>query len=139
MNTADRSIALVDSALRRRFYFFPFLPTVPPLEGVLASWLESRGLDPEPAELLKALNAALQEAQPGDEFAIGPSYFMTRDGAPDLERVWEYAIQPLLEERFYGMRTAEEIRKDFGLAAIRRRLAPEATEPTTTGEEPPPA
>jgi 5-methylcytosine-specific restriction enzyme B len=133
MNTADRSIALVDSALRRRFYFVPFLPGDPPIRDVLVGWLNSKGYDDEPARLLEELNAALADrGASGDEFAIGPSYFITKDGEPDVERVWSHAIMPLLEERFYGGLTREQIESEFGLRAIRARLEREAEpEPET--------
>lgn len=118
MNTADRSIALVDAALRRRFYFVPFMPREAPISGVLAEWLEANGHDGEPADLLKALNDRIAN----DEIAIGPSYFMTGDGSyPNLERVWRHAIMPLLEEHYYG--TGRDVRGEFGLQNLRKSLA----------------
>ncbi len=137
MNTSDRSIALVDSALRRRFYFYPFLPLESPVRDVLGAWLEENGYEDEPARLLDTLNVALHEALPNDDFAFGPSYFMPRDGPPDLERVWRYAIHPLLEERFYGARQSAELEHDFGLAAMRARLlkADVVTEAPEEGDE----
>jgi MoxR-like ATPase len=99
MNTADRSIALVDAALRRRFAFVEFSATKPPVSDLLAKWLDRHDLDPEPALILRRLNEAIAE----DEFAIGPSYFLNTKGTePDLERIWRHEIVPLLEEHFYG-------------------------------------
>jgi 5-methylcytosine-specific restriction protein B len=117
MNTADRSIALVDSALRRRFYFMGLIPTREPIDRVLVDWLAAKQLPPEPAALLAELNTAIDD----EDFSIGPSYFMSKDGAPDLERVWAHAIMPLLEERYYG--TGRNLHEEFGLAAIRKRVA----------------
>jgi 5-methylcytosine-specific restriction protein B len=128
MNTADRSIALVDSALRRRFGFFEFDPTEEPVGGVLGRWLSGNDLDPEPAALLRALNQAIDDS----EFSIGPSYFMTRDGRePELESVWRHAIIPLLEERYYGSR--RDVRGEFGLEALRRSTSEQADIPAEDG------
>ena len=134
MNTADRSIALVDSALRRRFYFVGFVPTKDPIDNVLPRWLEANGLDPEPAVLLEALNEAIDD----EDFSIGASYLMTSDGStPKLEQVWEHAIQPILEEHFYGSR--RDIAAEFGIEALRRRVAEEADAMTSEGNADEPA
>jgi 5-methylcytosine-specific restriction protein B len=118
MNTADRSIALVDSALRRRFYFMGLIPTREPVDRVLVAWLEAHRLSPEPAVLLSELNRTIDD----EDFSIGPSYFMTKEGtAPDLERIWAHAVMPLLEEHYYG--TGRDLEAEFGLASIRKRVA----------------
>lgn len=121
MNTADRSIALIDTALRRRFFFVGLLPTREPIRQLLPAWLAEHGLPPEAGELLDRLNREIDD----EEFAMGPSYFMTADGRPpDLERIWSHSIMPLLEERYYG--TGRDLEQSFGLAALRKRIAAEA-------------
>jgi 5-methylcytosine-specific restriction enzyme B len=116
MNTADRSIALVDSALRRRFLFEELSPMRPPVDAVLEKWLAAHDHDPDAAVLLRELNATIDD----EDFSIGPSYFITSDGSlPKLERIWANSIMPLLQERYYG--TGEDLQR-FGLAALRKRL-----------------
>jgi 5-methylcytosine-specific restriction protein B len=85
MNSTDKSIALIDIALRRRF---AFLKLEPNLE--LIKWEKAR-------ELLKKLNESLDS-----ERVIGHSYFMDVTNQEDLEFVLRYKITPLLEEYFYG-------------------------------------
>ncbi|MFZ2528186.1 MAG: AAA family ATPase [Rhodococcus sp. (in: high G+C Gram-positive bacteria)] len=120
MNTADRSIALVDAAMRRRFAFLALHPSEEPTNGILRSWLRSQGYSAETADLLDELNNLIED----DDFKIGPSYFM-RPAVfePDgLERVWKYNILPLLEEFHYGDRSID-VAGRYGLSAIRKRVA----------------
>ena len=101
MNTADRSIALVDLALRRRFYFKDFHPDEEPVKGVLRRWLRKNN----PAmEWVADLVAAANEKMADDRHAaIGPSYFMTRNlNAAAVQRIWEHSVLPYIEERFFG-------------------------------------
>ncbi|MCQ4082162.1 DUF4357 domain-containing protein [Streptomyces sp. RB6PN25] len=118
MNTADRSIALVDAAMRRRFAFVELSPRTEPTSGLLRRWLAKEGKDPEPADLLDALNSRIDDA----DFRIGPSYLMKkgvyREGG--LERTWRTKILPLLEEHHYG--EGVDIEQRYGLAALRESL-----------------
>jgi 5-methylcytosine-specific restriction protein B len=118
MNTADRSIALVDAAMRRRFAFVELSPRAEPTSGLLRRWLADRELGAGPADLLDALNARIDDP----DFRIGPSYLMKkgvhRDGG--LERTWRTKVLPLLEEHHYG--DGIDVRARYGLEALRKQL-----------------
>jgi len=133
MNTADRSIALVDAAVRRRFAFVELHPDEQPVRDVLAKWLDATGrAADERAVLLAALNEAIGEED--RDFKIGPSYLMKPDAERDggLERVWRYSILPLLEEHYYGRLSRAQITAQFGLAAVRKRAANTSASDTGT-------
>jgi MoxR-like ATPase len=78
MNTADRSIALIDAAMRRRFHFVPFFPHEGAMRGLLRRWLEDGGGKVAVADFLDAVNGELQGLV-GDHLLIGPSHFMVPD------------------------------------------------------------
>ncbi|MGR4882384.1 DUF4357 domain-containing protein [Streptomyces sp. LARHCF249] len=126
MNTADRSIALVDAAMRRRFAFVELSPRTQPTSGLLRRWLTSQGRDSEPADLLEVLNSRIEDP----DFRIGPSYLMKkgvyRDGG--LERTWRTKILPLLEEHHYGEDV--DIEKRYGITALRASLPGPLPEPS---------
>ena len=102
MNTTDRSIALVDAALRRRFYFFGFFPDEPPVKGLLDRWLEENSPEAKwVAGLVELANRKLEDRHLG----IGPSHFMKKDPPLDENRVrfiWEQAVIPYIEEQCFG-------------------------------------
>jgi 5-methylcytosine-specific restriction protein B len=96
MNTADRSIALVDHALRRRFSFIHLGPAYDVLEGRLKhDGLPAAGL----ISVLRAINREIDDRN----YEIGISFFM-KDGKAlrtALEEIWRGEIEPYLEEYFY--------------------------------------
>jgi hypothetical protein len=112
MNTADRSLALVDYALRRRFAFLDLAPQLEH-EG-FESWLVSRGCSASLVSRIrsrvKKLNAQIaSDAQLGAGYAIGHSYFTAVPAgvAPDdawYERVIDFEIEPLLREYWFDRR-----------------------------------
>ncbi|MDI9915410.1 AAA family ATPase [Rhodococcus sp. IEGM 1379] len=120
MNTADRSIALVDTAMRRRFAFVALDPAQEPTKSVLRRWLAARTYPERVANLHIALNAAIGDP----DFQIGPSYFMNArvHNEGGLAQVWDTEIVPLLEEFHFGDRTVD-INARYGLAALEKTLA----------------
>jgi 5-methylcytosine-specific restriction protein B len=124
MNTADRSIALIDAALRRRFHFVPFFPDEQPVEGLLRRWLRREKPDLEwVADRVDAANRLL-----GDRHAaIGPSHFM-RSNLDDawVRLIWRHSILPYVAEHFFG---EEERLAEFELEALARSTAPDDDAP----------
>lgn len=103
MNTADRSIALVDAALRRRFHFIPFMPHEGPMEGLLERWLIKNNGPVWVAGVVDRVNAELRQILRGPHLQIGHSHFMVRDTSDEaLRRIWQYGVYPFIEDQLYG-------------------------------------
>ena len=118
MNTADRSIALVDLALRRRFYFVEFLPDKTPVQGLLRRYLEGNVPGMEwVADVVDRANRQLSEDR---HAAVGPSYFLRKNLDEDeVVRIWEHGVLPYIEERLFGYDSSRL--SDFALDVLRRR------------------
>ncbi len=126
MNTADRSIALLDAALRRRFAFVPFFPDREPIAGLLARWLaRHRPQMAWVAGLVDAANTKLADRNG----AIGPSFFLHADlDDARLGIIWRHEILPYLEDHFLD---DPERLADFALETLRAAMVPE---PPETGD-----
>ena len=118
MNSTDRSLAQVDYALRRRFYFRRFVPVEDGRAPVLDGWLRAKGVgDADRRRLVRLfveLNRRVQERLSTD-FQVGHSYFMVPGIATEegLDRVWRRAVRPLLEEYFHNHRDRDALLADL--------------------------
>lgn len=117
MNTADRSLAMIDYALRRRFSFYTMKPA-------LGNEMFRSGLTPELNRLVSAveiLNKTIEnDPGLGKGFAIGHSYFCPREGeAPrNAREIVNYEIGPMLEEYWFEDPTKAKNETDKLLDAI---------------------
>lgn len=96
MNTADRSIATIDTALRRRFRFKEMMPDANVLKGMSVE-------DISVAEILEKMNKRIAVLY-DREHTIGHAYFIPLRDNPTIEQlaeIFENAIVPLLQEYFY--------------------------------------
>ena len=91
MNTADRSIALMDTALRRRFEFVEIMPEYSDLKEVA---------DIDIGEMLKTINERIEYLYDRDH-TIGHAYFIDVSDLKTLANVFKNKILPLLQEYFY--------------------------------------
>ncbi|WP_205589742.1 AAA family ATPase [Helicobacter sp. L8] len=92
MNTADRSIALLDTALRRRFVFEEIMPN--------PALLSANCVGVDLQKLLEAINARIEFLLDKDH-TIGHSYFLGLKDLEDLQDCFKNKIIPLLQEYFY--------------------------------------
>jgi 5-methylcytosine-specific restriction protein B len=95
MNTADRSIAQIDHALRRRFAFIELRPNY----DVLIKYHENKDFPVmDLINVLKQLNQAINDKN----YEIGISFFLTPNLRDDIEDIWKMEIEPYLEEYFFN-------------------------------------
>ncbi len=124
MNTADRSLALVDYALRRRFVFIELRPQFESVK--FRAHLNQCGVSDELSERIAIQFTALNQQIADDKnlgkgFCIGHSFFCPNHAQPMYDEQWyrqviKYEIQPLLEEYWFDD-------SDKAAAAVRRLLA----------------
>jgi 5-methylcytosine-specific restriction protein B len=106
MNTADRSIALVDHALRRRFAFLELSPKYEVLERFHANTgFEVGSL----VKVLRRLNNAIADKH----YEVGISFFLDDSLETNLPLIWQMEIEPYLEEYFFDQEAkVDEFRWD---------------------------
>ena len=100
MNTADRSIALMDTALRRRFKFEEMLPDYHLLEDI---FVEDKGTKVNIGAMLKVINERIEYLY-DREHTIGHAVFLElkeNNNIDKLENIFKKSVIPLLQEYFY--------------------------------------
>ena len=132
MNTADRSIALVDLALRRRFYFVEFHPDEEPVKSVLRRWLKA--YDKEDLEWVADVVERANEKLSDDRHAaIGPSYFIKENLDENaVARIWKHSVLPYIEERLFS---GDEVSDEFGLENLRNEIQSTGNSADSNGEQ----
>ena len=115
MNTADRSIALVDHALRRRFAFLRLQPNYDVLDPLPPARATEPSRSRSSCPCLKALNGAINNSH----YEVGISFFLNPKLGEHIEHIWRMEIEPYLEEYFFDQESkVNEYRWD----KVRERL-----------------
>ena len=120
MNTADRGIALVDYALRRRFAFYTMMPALDNPKFIHD--IESYGNDKllRLVDAVRHLNKFIAEDDPtlGPGFCIGHSYFCFPKGVEptdaDVKAIVDYELVPLLREYWFDPTDKDTLEEQIG-------------------------
>jgi hypothetical protein len=137
MNNTDRSLAQLDYALRRRFYFYRLTPLVAGRAPILQEWLSKQPIADVGREaildLFIRLNARITEIL-GPDFQVGHSYFMQADVDSDgwRETLWASAITPLLEEYLHNRTNREALLRGLQPDRLVSTLTPNEAGTTTS-------
>lgn len=116
MNTADRSLALVDYALRRRFAFYTMRPA---LDSDKFKMAVANCGNPKLASLVEAVRQLNEEIANdptlGPGFSIGHSYFCFRNSPTDadLKSIVNYELKPLLEEYWFDPSDRDKLKEQL--------------------------
>lgn len=104
MNTADRSIALLDAAMRRRFVFMSMDSAEPSLAEVLSRWCKAHDVPVALAGLRDRINSRMLATGLEPSLQFGPSYFMrtSLNSGDALSRLWRRELLPMLLEHHYA-------------------------------------
>ena len=103
MNTADRSIALMDTALRRRFSFIEMMPDAEILRNIGADKVTADGQTLDVAKMLETINARIEFLY-DREHTIGHAFFTGLKDDPSIDKlsdIFREKVIPLLQEYFY--------------------------------------
>lgn len=115
MNTADRSIALVDFALRRRFGFIKIKPNY---EIISQFHKHHTGLQVDNLILvLKELNSTIDD----DNYSLGISFFLIKKLEEEIKDIWRMEIEPYLEEYFFDR---QEQVDEFRWDKVKHKILP---------------
>ncbi len=112
MNTADRSIALVDHALRRRFAFIHLAPN----PDILRQYHQDTGF---PVERLIPILEKLNRQIDDPHYEIGHTFFLHKNLTAELPDIWQMEIEPYLEEYFFDRPSSVN---DFRWQAIKQNF-----------------
>lgn len=103
MNTADRSIAIMDTALRRRFQFIEMMPKSQVLRDIGADRVKAAGIELDVAHMLDVINERIEYLF-DREHTIGHAFFTGLKDEPTVEKlasIFKKSVIPLLQEYFY--------------------------------------
>lgn len=122
MNTADRSLAMIDYALRRRFSFFTMRPALDTdgFKSEIAKHSDAR-ID-KVIDIIKQLNVDIAgDESLGEGFCIGHSYFCGHKADSEwIENVVRYDICPMLEEYWFDNKNKRQASIDMLINAVKQ-------------------